>query len=153
MTEAEWLTCADPAPMVEFLRGKASDRKLRLFGVVCCRQVWATITDERSQNAVRIAERHADGLADDHELTAASEVACTAWEPDEFTNAPLEGIGYSAAYVAASVAGSFFQFSAPNGNGWQWVRRWVEQLLWMGGRINPTGVLDVGQERSFRQGI
>jgi len=28
MTEAEWQGCTDPAPRPEFLRGKASDRKL-----------------------------------------------------------------------------------------------------------------------------
>jgi hypothetical protein len=27
MTEAEWLACTDPQPLLEFLRRKASDRK------------------------------------------------------------------------------------------------------------------------------
>lgn len=33
MTEAEWLACADPTPMLEFLRGKVSDRKLRFIAL------------------------------------------------------------------------------------------------------------------------
>lgn len=32
MTEAEWLECPGPYSMLEFLQGRISDRKLRLFG-------------------------------------------------------------------------------------------------------------------------
>ena len=43
----------------------------RLFAVWCARQVEYMMEDERSKNALNVAERHANGEATDDELTAA----------------------------------------------------------------------------------
>jgi hypothetical protein len=71
LTEAEWQSCADPGPMQEALRGKASERKLRLFAVACCRQLGPLLQDPRITTALDVAERHADGAATQADLEAA----------------------------------------------------------------------------------
>jgi hypothetical protein len=68
MTEAEWLAATDPTPMLEFLRGKASDRKLRLFAVACCRRIWGLCPEATSRTSIEVAELFADGMADDGKL-------------------------------------------------------------------------------------
>jgi hypothetical protein len=68
VTEAEWLACTDPQRMLECLRGKVSDRKLRLYACACCRQVWDLLLDERSRTAIEVAEQYADGLTTDETL-------------------------------------------------------------------------------------
>ena len=68
MTEAEWLKCTDPMPMLEFLQEKASDRKLRLFVCSCFRgsSYWSGVED-----IVTVGERYADELASRDEIEAA----------------------------------------------------------------------------------
>jgi hypothetical protein len=70
MTQSEWLACTDPIQMLEFLRGKASDRKLRLFAVACCRRIWHVISDIRSREAVAATELFADGRITESEYLA-----------------------------------------------------------------------------------
>jgi hypothetical protein len=72
MTEAEWLAATDPRPMLEFLRGRVSDRELRLFACGCCRQFWQLNPGEhRTREAVFVSERFADGEADRKALKSA----------------------------------------------------------------------------------
>jgi len=75
MTETEWLACTDPQPMLAHLGRKASQRKVRLFAVACCRRVWPSLEHEEFRDAVRKAESFADGLADRAEMLAAHEKA------------------------------------------------------------------------------
>src|SRR4051812_42042829 len=61
MTEEEWLSATDPQPMLEFLRGKASTRKLRLFMVACCRCIQHVKVWPEFRDAVDTGEAFADG--------------------------------------------------------------------------------------------
>ena len=62
MTEADWLTCTDAEAMLLSLRGKATERKLRLYSCACCRRVWDRLS-RSGRKAVETAERFADGRA------------------------------------------------------------------------------------------
>jgi hypothetical protein len=62
MTEAEWLTCNDPRPILESVRDRASARKLRLFAVALYRYL------SGSNGVVDVAERHADGTTSAMEM-------------------------------------------------------------------------------------
>jgi len=97
VTEAEWNACTDPTPMLESLRGKASDRKIRLFCVACCRRTWHMLTDPRSRKAVEVAELLVDGLLTEKQLRKA-ERGANAAETEAGAN------GKSSAYYAALIA-------------------------------------------------
>lgn len=73
-SEAEWLACTVPWKLAEFMRTRTSDRKKRLLMCACCRQEWRRLR-ESARRAVEVAERFADGLADEAELAAACRAA------------------------------------------------------------------------------
>jgi hypothetical protein len=70
MTEREWLTCTDPAPLLDSLRGKVSERKWRLLACACCRRVWHLLRDPRHRAAIAAAEQFADGQISPDEMVA-----------------------------------------------------------------------------------
>ncbi len=106
MTEAEWLACDDPAPMLEFLRGQASDRKLRLFACTRCRDVSHFFTDKRSLLAIDVAECWAE-LQDDVALASAHAAAGAAYREtlDKFASRlPIHATEQQAADAAQLAA-------------------------------------------------
>jgi hypothetical protein len=75
MTEVEWLTSADSWEMLKYLRSRESERKLRLFAVGCCRQIWDSLMTDRCRRAVDTAEQFADGEVTEAELRQAELMA------------------------------------------------------------------------------
>jgi hypothetical protein len=73
MTEEEWLASNDPMDMVELFipseQQPSCVRKLRLFAVSCCRNLFREEEDSRVVSAVDTLELFADGRATEEEVT------------------------------------------------------------------------------------
>jgi len=96
--------------LVATRKGVLTDRELRKFAVWSARQVQHLMTDPRSVAALDVAERHADGLATDAELSAAWAAAGAA--------ADAAGAAAWAAGAARAAAGAARAAAADAQAGW-----------------------------------
>jgi len=107
MTEAEWLACPGPKPLLDHFPGfgqhSFKSRKLRLFVCASCRRAWELLADPRSRRCVEASERYADGLADVDELEGAWLDAYRVNHPDNRSR-PLRYYAATAEQTAAEAA-------------------------------------------------
>jgi hypothetical protein len=107
--DAEWRDCQVPTFQMGYLYARKrlpSERKCRLLACATCRCHWDRLPDPLCRRAVEVAERYADGLADEDERQEAeaaardveAEVARMMYNQEEMGWASL-----AAAAVAASV--------------------------------------------------
>jgi hypothetical protein len=96
LNDALWCLSAEP-------ENKSVQSKARLFAVFCARQHWHLLTDDRSKQAVVVAERFANGKASQEELDAAWSAARAAAIDMDAASA-ASAAAWSAAWAAASAA-------------------------------------------------
>jgi hypothetical protein len=117
MTEAEWLACNDPEEMLRGFPGKPSPRKLRLFACACLRRIWEALADERSRQAVLVAERYADRRVDQAKLKEAWDAATAAFRAAKVDALSVAEAAMDAAHPSVSVVNTGL------------IARWVSQIV------------------------
>jgi hypothetical protein len=76
VTEVEWFAAQQPLHLLEYLQGKTSERKFRLFACICARRIWEVAEDCRGREVhahVALTEAFADGNATLREMETARE--------------------------------------------------------------------------------
>ena len=114
--ETVWNTCERGDWMIWLLvnsENEVTDRELRLIAVKCARQVQHLMKDERSINALDVAERFANGEATQEELNAAWDAAWAARDA-----------AWAAAWAAAGDAAGDAAWAARDA---AWAAAWAKQ--------------------------
>jgi len=133
MTEAEWMVCADPEEMLEFLEARADGRKLQLFACACARRAFAPLGGERYLPLVVAAEQLADGRLDTatfaeqmravaDEWAALPSYQTTPYNSGHYLTATARHLGSpgAALYAASFAARGLARQHGPEGNtAWQ----------------------------------
>jgi hypothetical protein len=134
-----WVSTATHAQLRGYLSEReVSERKRRLFACACCRSAWALLGDDRSRQAVEVAERCADGQASLAELQQARLAAYYATREDR---SDAVRAAYYAVIDDARLAAEHASFRARRAD---WEARqlaWLRDLL--GGPGSPPGLESV----------
>ena len=75
MNARSWLGATRPYGMLDYLRETATERKLRLLGVACCRRVTSRMPNDRFWSAIDLVEQFVEGKATLDALVAAHTAA------------------------------------------------------------------------------
>jgi hypothetical protein len=104
-------------------------KEWRLFAVWCARQVEHLMEDERSRNALNVAERYASGNSTDAELAAASDAAWdAAWDAAlDAESAAARAAAWAAESAAAWAAAWAVARAAARAAAWDaaWAAAWA----------------------------
>jgi hypothetical protein len=143
LTEAEWLSGSGPRALLGHLGDRASERKLRLFDVACCRRISHLLRKGRGWAAVELAERLADGQAS----TAEAEALGASLAPDISARYPpdwasvaalnclsLHPLGPAPELTALSVGMEAFGGQIPSMH--QFLQDLLPRLFTLGGRAS-----------------
>jgi hypothetical protein len=126
VTESDWTSSTDPQAMLTFLRGRGpvSERKLRLFGLACCRRLYHLYCDPQVVEALALVEEALDGLVEPAALVTTQaklgDAVELAWVASYDAEADAKFCGHpadtlaSATELAVYAAGRLFDDVAPS---------------------------------------
>jgi hypothetical protein len=112
--ENDWWTCNDPVLLANYRPNWPSQRKRRLFACACCRLVWEDLAPQ-ARDAVELAERLVDGLADPGDVARACTSARAAKVQDASRAALYEAAARALEETPSAVAVAMFIRRWPGG--------------------------------------
>lgn len=136
----EWLLWIAIRPSV------LTEKELRLFAVFCARSVEHLLTDDRSRNAIAVAERFANGQATVEELAAARSAAWDAARAASAASA-ARAAAWAAAWATALATAWDAAWDAGRATAWDaardareaaWATAWDAQAAWLRDNTKPS---------------
>lgn len=85
-----WRIPEDAVELLKGISGRASERKLRLFAVACCRMISTGLESTSGARAVQTAERFADGQTTEAEMLQAEQNAWNEWRKKPTSSPTVE---------------------------------------------------------------